>query len=74
LDKYAILSTSQYGIKKIINRYAVYALLNEVLIALNNKVKVKGIFCDIEKASDCINHEVHLQKLEVCGVTGITKK
>jgi hypothetical protein len=30
---------------------AVHALLNEVLTALNNESKVRGIFCDTEKAS-----------------------
>jgi hypothetical protein len=75
LDKYTILSTSQYGFQKNLSTdNAVYALLNEVLIALNNKVKVMEIFCDIEKAFDCVNHDVLLQKLEIYGVTGITKE
>jgi hypothetical protein len=51
---------------------AIYALLNEVPTALNNKSKVKGIFCDIEKAFDCVNHYVLLHKLEIYGVTGTT--
>jgi hypothetical protein len=52
LNKYAILSPSEYGFQKNFFRdNAVYALLNEVLIALNNKSIVKGIFfCDIKKA------------------------
>jgi hypothetical protein len=44
---------------------AVYAVLNEVLTALNNKSRAKGIFCDIEKAFDCVNHHVLLHKLEM---------
>jgi hypothetical protein len=48
---------------------AVYALLNEVLTALNNKSRAKGVFCDIQKAFDCVNHDV-LRKLETYGVTG----
>jgi 2-phospho-L-lactate guanylyltransferase (CobY/MobA/RfbA family) len=43
---------------------AIYALLNDVLTALNNKSKVKGIFCDTEKAFDCVNHDILLHKLE----------
>jgi hypothetical protein len=53
---------------------AVYVLLNEVLTTLNNKAKVKGIFCDIKKAFDYVNHDILLHKLEIYGVTGITKK
>jgi hypothetical protein len=53
LTKYAILSLSQYGFQKNLSTdNAVYALLNEVLTALNNKSRAKGIFCDIEKAFD----------------------
>jgi hypothetical protein len=44
------------------------SLLNEVLTALNNKARVKGIFCDIEKAFDCVNHNVLLHKLEIYGI------
>jgi hypothetical protein len=43
------------------------------LIALNNKSKVKGIFCDIEKAFDCVNHDILLQKMELYGISGINK-
>jgi hypothetical protein len=42
--------------------------------ALNNKSRVKGIFCDIERAFDCVNHDVLLHKLEIYGVTGTTKE
>jgi hypothetical protein len=31
---------------------------------------VGGIFCDLHKAFDCINHVVLLKKLIFCGVAG----
>jgi retron-type reverse transcriptase len=75
LNKYAILSPNQYGFQKNLSTdNAVYALLNEVLTALNNKSRAKGIFCDIKKAFDGVNHDVLLYKLEIYGITGSTKE
>ena len=47
-----------------------YMLINEILSALNNKLKVGGIFCDLKKTFDCINHNVLLLKLEFYGIEG----
>jgi hypothetical protein len=38
---------------------------HKILININNKSKAKGIFCDIEKAFDCVNHNILLHKLEI---------
>jgi transposase-like protein len=74
-EKYEILNPNQYGYqKKLSTDNAVYSLLNKILTGMNNKLKVKGIFCDMEKAFDCVNHNIFLHKREIYGITGIPKK
>jgi hypothetical protein len=52
---------------------AIFSLINSILTALNNKQMVWGISCDLQKASDCVNHKILLEKLEFYGIVGIFK-
>ena len=57
LTKYNILHTEQYGFRirlKTVN--AIYKLTAEILNAINNKLIVGGIFCNLDKAFDCVDH------------------
>jgi hypothetical protein len=47
-----------------------FSLINEILEVLNKKKIVGGIFCDLKKAFDSVNHNFLLSKLQFYGVRG----
>ena len=51
---------------------AIFKLINEIQIALNEKIMVGGIFCNLEKAFDSINHNILISKLNFYGAEGKT--
>jgi hypothetical protein len=38
--------------------------LSHLLMAWNKKIHIGGIFCDLTKASDCVNHDVLIDKIK----------
>jgi hypothetical protein len=56
-DNHNILAQEQYDFRNNLSTEAAsFNLLNNVLDALRNKSMVGGIFCDLSKAFDCVNH------------------
>ena len=53
---------------------AIYTLINNILLSLNAKTLVDGLFCDLEKAFDCVNYEILLSKMKFYGITGVSSK
>ena len=71
LNNNAILDKHQFGFQsEVSTENASHMLLNEILEAMNSKQMVGGLFCDLHKAFDCINHDVLLEKLKFYGVSG----
>lgn len=71
LDKYNLLSPSQYGFRSGISTSdAVLNLTNEIVTKLDKKNKVIGIFLDLAKAFDTISIPTLITKLEAVGLRG----
>jgi hypothetical protein len=74
LEKYNMLVGEQYGFRaNSSTEKAIYKLINDILEALNNKIIVGGLFCDLHKAFDCVDHGILLRKLEFYGIVGKIK-
>jgi hypothetical protein len=70
-----VLAVKQLGFRTSSSKEkASYKLIDDILNALNDRMTVGGIFCDLQKAFNCVNHDILLTKLEFYGITGITHK
>jgi hypothetical protein len=70
-----ILTDEQFGFRTFSStEKASHKLIDGILDTLNNKMMVEGIFYDLQKAFDCVNHSILLTKLKFYGITRKTHK
>ena len=73
LENHTTLVQSQYGFRKKHSRnLATIELTTKILQAIENNEYTIGVFLDLAKAFDTVNHKILLEKLEHYGIRGIT--
>lgn len=75
VDKNKILSNQQYGFRKSRStEFAIIEVIDKITKAIDQGKYTIGIFLDLSKAFDTINHEILIKKLEYYGMRGIARK
>lgn len=72
LSKWNVINESQYGFQRgKSTESALLNFINAVLEALDGSQRAVGVFCDLSRAFDCVNHQLLLLKLQYYGIRGI---
>lgn len=75
IEKYDILNSSQYGFRtKMSTSMALLELTENITAALDQKNCTIGVFIDLKKAFDTIDHNLLLRKLEAYGIRGMASE
>ena len=72
LSKYKILSDNQFGFRKHHStKYALALLYDKISSVIDSNEVTVGIFIDLSKAFDTVNHQILSDKLQHYGIRGI---
>ena len=72
LNKFNCIYNLQFGFReKYSTNHALINITESIRLALDNDKTVCGIFVDLQKAFDTVNHEILIEKLNYYGIRGI---
>ena len=72
IDKNNLLYSSQYGFRKSHStEHAVLDIVEDILRNMDKRYFSCGVFIDLKKAFDTVNHEILLDKLNFYGFRGL---
>jgi hypothetical protein len=75
LNDYKLLYELQFGFREKYNtNLAMIHLIDKISTEINDNNFVLGLFIDLRKAFDTVNHEILLKKLHYHGIRGISLK
>ena len=72
LDKYEIIFDGQFGFRSNHSTtHAILHIVDKIQKAIETKKNSRGIFLDLSKAFDIVNHDILLKKLQHYGIRGL---
>ena len=75
MNKNNLLSLSQYGFRKALKaQHAILDIVSTILTNMDKRVLSCGVFIDLKKAFDSVDHKILLHKLDYFGFCGVINK